>query len=300
VPRQFDIVIKQTLSSGDTIGALGYVWSKGTVIYLNGGALSDQPTKLEGTLVHEMAHVAQRYSMWNPHYWSEGMADYVRWKLCPNGGEGDAKETNCPVCSNLTWHYTQGYQCGAAFLFYLQETYGSNVVRGLNARLRHLFYSDTYFKIATGKTVDQLWEDFKRTARYTQSAAEITTGLAKSGYKDGVHPKFGADLSEQIRHQPGGQLTLQAFSFLMNLMDKHKLPGLSHGEKYETLIFPFAEIGKTESSVFPVSRTFHGFAGATNIFNYTVLRDSRWKSWKLRHAWRTDQDGHVVEEYTIR
>src|SRR5579862_8460378 len=62
LPGQFDIVIKQDYSSWQ-IDPLGHVSHKGTVIYLNGGALSYQTNQLEGVLVHEMAHVAQRYSI---------------------------------------------------------------------------------------------------------------------------------------------------------------------------------------------------------------------------------------------
>lgn len=296
-PRQFDIVIEQTLSSDD-VGALGCVRGhKGTVIYLNGGSLSYQPAALEGVLVHEMAHVAQRYSIWSPRCWTEGTADYVRFKLCPNGGQGDARETNCPVCSNRTWHYIQGYECAAAFLFFLEETCGTNVVRDLNARLRHPFYSDAFFKKTTGKTIARLWEDFKRTPRYTQSAAELTEALAESENVRGVRLKLGVDPFQQIRRQPGGELTVEAFNFLMTLMDKNKLPGFPRSESRERLVFPVAVIGKSEPGTFPVSRTF---SDVTGVYSYTVGRNSRLAYWKLLRAWRTDGQGHVVEEYEIR
>src|SRR5689334_17650722 len=73
LPRQFDIVFEKRLDDvGQTLG---------TKVHLNADWFSKNPTNLDMVLVHEMAHVAQRYKSEAPFYWKEGIADYVRYKL---------------------------------------------------------------------------------------------------------------------------------------------------------------------------------------------------------------------------
>jgi hypothetical protein len=37
----------------------------------------------------------------------------------------------------------------------------------------------------------------------------------------------------------------------------------------------------------------------SSIYNNTVSRASENSPWKLQKAWRTDQDGHTIEEYPV-
>ena len=124
LPRQFDIVFRKNLSRpGELEFPAGYVrGSRGTTIYLDAELIAADPRMLDRLLVHEMTHVAQRYSVRVPGYWREGIAEYVCYKLGMDG-------TNCPICDWGSWHYRSGYSCAAAFLVFLEKSYGSKIGR---------------------------------------------------------------------------------------------------------------------------------------------------------------------------
>ncbi|KAH6767085.1 Plant basic secretory protein family protein [Perilla frutescens var. hirtella] len=105
-----------------------------------------------GVLYHEMTHVWQ----WNgngkvPGGLIEGIADFVRLKAgyAPSHwvkpGQGD--------------RWDQGYDVTARFLDYCNGL-RNGFVAELNKKMRG-GYSNNYFVELLGKTVDQLWKDYK-------------------------------------------------------------------------------------------------------------------------------------------
>ncbi|KAJ0963122.1 hypothetical protein J5N97_028244 [Dioscorea zingiberensis] len=116
------------------------------------GYSGDVKTEITGVLYHEVVHVWQ----WNgqgaaPGGLIEGIADYVRLKagFAPSHwvqpGQGD--------------RWDQGYDVTARFLDYLNGL-KDGFVALLNAKMKD-GYSDQYFVDLLGKTVDQLWSDYK-------------------------------------------------------------------------------------------------------------------------------------------
>ncbi|KAL3538836.1 hypothetical protein ACH5RR_002202 [Cinchona calisaya] len=112
----------------------------------------DVKTEITGVLYHEMTHVWQ----WNgngqaPGGLIEGIADYVRLKAgyAPSHwvqpGQGD--------------RWDQGYDVTARFLDYCNSL-RDGFVAELNKKMR-AGYNDNYFVDLLGKTVDQLWNDYK-------------------------------------------------------------------------------------------------------------------------------------------
>jgi hypothetical protein len=210
LPRQFDIVLREHLGRprfDEGEEPWGFACRK--TAFLNAGWLCDYPEDLDPVLVHEMAHVAQNYPLlayrhaWQsyvhyfglkaehpfqaypadaPSYWTEGIADYVCAKL------GHTNVSNCPQCNSRYPRYTMGYSCAAAFLLYLDDAYGSNVTRQLNAALRRGTYADRFFAEATGKPLDELWEEFQKTRAYTPIAAEYNELDQALGYANGQPP----------------------------------------------------------------------------------------------------------------
>ncbi|KAI4298517.1 hypothetical protein L6164_032067 [Bauhinia variegata] len=127
--------------------------------YIN-GIQGDIKTDFNGVLYHEMTHVWQWFGSGygtNPGLF-EGIADFVRLKAgyAPahwrKPGEGDS--------------WNQGYEVTAHFLDYC-ESLRSGFVAELNKKSR-TSYSDDYFVQLLGKTVDQLWSDYK--AKYSGGA----------------------------------------------------------------------------------------------------------------------------------
>ena len=168
VPQQFDLIIKKEQSVPGM--------ASGTTIYLSAAWFIKNPTDL-GAIVHEMTHVAQHYAPGAPGYWTEGIADYVRYTL------GYTNSWSYPHCAAQFPHYTSGYWCTSAFLMYIDAKYGSKIVLGLNSALRQQGYSDDYFEKATGKKIDDLWAEFQKTAAFQHSAAQALKkqdSLAKS------------------------------------------------------------------------------------------------------------------------
>ena len=117
-----------------------------------GSYSSDLKREIAGVLFHEMTHIWQ----WNgngqtPGGLIEGIADFVRLKsgYVPSHwvqpGKGD--------------RWDQGYDVTARFLDYLNGL-RNGFVADLNKKMR-TGYSANYFVDLLGKTVDQLWSDYK-------------------------------------------------------------------------------------------------------------------------------------------
>ena len=122
------------------------------ILYVQGIATQLQPA-FEGVLFHEMTHVWQ----WNGNGQAnggliEGIADFVRNRAgyvdrtWVKNGQGD--------------RWDQGYSVTMRFLNYCNDK-RADFVAELNKMMRYR-YSDNYFQLLLGKTVDQLWSDYKR------------------------------------------------------------------------------------------------------------------------------------------
>ena len=117
-----------------------------------GNYSGDVRREITGVLYHEMAHIWQ----WNgngqtPGGLIEGIADFVRLKAnyAPShwvqAGQGDS--------------WDQGYDVTAKFLDYCNGLRNGFVAK-LNKKMK-TGYNAQYFVDLLGKTVDQLWKDYK-------------------------------------------------------------------------------------------------------------------------------------------
>ncbi|KAJ3682258.1 hypothetical protein LUZ60_014831 [Juncus effusus] len=135
-------------------GAVAYTSNNGIHFSVDYIASYSGDVKIEftGVIYHEMTHVWQ----WNgqnnaPSGLIEGIADFVRLKggykpsTWGQPGEGD--------------HWDQGYDVTAYFLDYCNGLLDGFVAQ-LNAKMKD-GYSDDFFVELLGKTVDQLWSDYK-------------------------------------------------------------------------------------------------------------------------------------------
>jgi hypothetical protein len=357
-PGQFDIIFRKRLKTNKT----GI--TKNARIYLDAGEFTENPARLdwyakhatnlnayaEGAtnlqmvlirnldkiLIHEMAHVAQQYRGWAPiywtkapSYWEEGIAEYVRFKL------GYTNVWDCPKCAVAFPHYTSGYECAGAFLLHLDATYGSNVVRRLNTKLRQGSYSDSFFAEATGRSLDELWTEFEQSSAVKPVAVELNKFRAEVGFRNGKPPRniraraaaylqqhaavrsfyeaigFAAgrphkDVQSAIEAYlylkllPGGDLTLDAMQVLASMRLKGQLPGWSKRE-HGRVSFAVSHPDEGDRAAYPVSRTllFNKKNGDTT-YHYTVSRLSEEDGWKVQRAWRTGSDGRVIEEFPVR
>ncbi|XP_023902301.2 uncharacterized protein LOC112014153 [Quercus suber] len=120
--------------------------------YINGFS-GDVKTEITGVLYHESTHIWQ----WNgngqntPGGLIEGIADYVRLKA------GYAPSHWVQPGQGNSWD--QGYDVTARFLDYCNSL-SDGFVAELNKKLRD-GYNVNFFVELLGKTVDQLWSDYK-------------------------------------------------------------------------------------------------------------------------------------------
>ena len=106
-----------------------------------------------GLTVHEMAHVVQSMSAYNPVWLVEGVADYVRWVRF--------EPENFRFRINpKTGTYHDSYRTTAAFLGWLELHYDSRIVTKLNEAVRFGKYKKELFQQYCGKDVDALWTEF--------------------------------------------------------------------------------------------------------------------------------------------
>jgi hypothetical protein len=116
-----------------------------------------------GAVVHEMVHIVQQYRRGrgenrNPGWMVEGLADYIRWFLYE-------PEDKRPRPNPARAKYTDSYRTTGAFLNYLVEKHDKEIIKKFNAAMREGNYSADLWKDFTGKTVDELWEEYVSTLK---------------------------------------------------------------------------------------------------------------------------------------
>jgi hypothetical protein len=119
-----------------------------------------------GAVVHEMVHVVQQYgaarrnnpnATQNPGWLVEGIADYIRWfKYEPQSHGADIRDASRAK-------YDASYRITANFLNFVTEKYDKDLVTKLNAACRQGKYSPELWKQITGKTAEELSEEWKQT-----------------------------------------------------------------------------------------------------------------------------------------
>ena len=112
-----------------------------------------------GVVVHEVAHLLQRYPTGKPSWLIEGIADYVRHQAHLNDG------WRVPTKPRPNWKYTQGYGVTTGFLLYVERHHAKTIVPTMNQALRAKAYRPELWKELTGKTVDELWQEYLKTAK---------------------------------------------------------------------------------------------------------------------------------------
>ncbi|KAL8228874.1 hypothetical protein R6Q57_013774 [Mikania cordata] len=138
----------------DDMGGVAYTFDNNIHVSANyiQGYSGDIRNEITGVLIHEMAHVWQ----WDgngqaPSGLIEGIADYVRLKA------GYAPSHWVQPKQGDRWD--QGYDVTARFLDYCNGL-NNHFVAQLNKKMR-IGYNNGFFMELLGKTVDQLWAEYK-------------------------------------------------------------------------------------------------------------------------------------------
>jgi hypothetical protein len=120
-----------------------------------------------GSVVHELVHVVQNYgrarrtnpnATRTPGWLQEGIPDYIRWFLYEPGTKG-AEITDRNLARAK---YDASYRVTGNFLNWVTQKHDKEIVRKLNTALREGQYSEQMWKDWTGKTVQELGEEWKK------------------------------------------------------------------------------------------------------------------------------------------
>ena len=130
-----------------------------------------------GAVVHEMVHVVQKYPRdWrnnpaatrNPGWMVEGIADYIRWfKYEPQSHGAVVRDPDSA-------RYDASYRTTANFLNWVSENYDANIMAQMNAAMRQGRYSDDLWKQLTGKSADELGQEWKQNLPHVAASTRPT------------------------------------------------------------------------------------------------------------------------------
>jgi hypothetical protein len=118
-----------------------------------------------GAVVHELVHVVQQYGRARrsggnrpPGWLVEGLCDYIRWYLF----EPESKGAEIRPRNIATARYDASYRVTANFLNFVITKYDKDLIRELNAAMREGRYTPEIWKTRTGKPVEELAEEWKK------------------------------------------------------------------------------------------------------------------------------------------
>lgn len=135
--------------------------------------------------------------------------------------------------------------------------------------------------------------------RKPEKAAEAEKGSAEHQPRPFTPEEANLEFQKQLK-VPGMKSTLEAGDFLARLLESGRLPGAENAEK-GAMLGP-ASVYTPQPTNYPMSRTFVGQRRLDGPWenHYTVVKMSADSPWQLQKAWRTDAQGKIVEEYSVK
>lgn len=121
-----------------------------------------------GAIVHELIHVVQNYGLGRrnnpnatrtPGWVVEGIPDYIRWFIY----EPESKGAEITKRNFERAHYDGNYRITANFINWVVQKYDPKIVPKINAAAREGKYHEDLWKEYTGKTVQELGEEWRKT-----------------------------------------------------------------------------------------------------------------------------------------
>jgi len=143
------------LSFKKSMGFPAYV--SGTRMVIEGDHLRRNPEDTFGVFTHELTHFVQSYPPGTPGWFSEGTADYVRFKFLPDSKWAKIVSTHTDKSKPLG-----AYWSSSAFLIWIEKNYSPKAVETVSRLSREGKYSDDIWKKLTGKTLESLTEEYKK------------------------------------------------------------------------------------------------------------------------------------------
>jgi len=148
IPRDIDIIFVKTLSHPAHAG--------NHTMTMDSRHLINHPQDTEGVFVHELGHIVQHYSTYQPSWFVEGSADYVRYRQYPDRkwAQVQRKRMNNKKPFGFYWD-------SAIFLLWMEETYQKPIVAPVSRAIHDEKYTDALFQALTGKSIKVLGEEYQ-------------------------------------------------------------------------------------------------------------------------------------------
>lgn len=137
-----------------------------------------------GSVVHELVHVVQNYgrarrtnpnATRTPGWLQEGIPDYIRWFLYePETKGAEITERNLSRAK-----YDASYRITGNFLNWMTQNHDKEIVLKLNTAIREGKYTDQLWKDWTGKTVQELGDEWKKAHETRLAAAKEKADVDK-------------------------------------------------------------------------------------------------------------------------
>ena len=153
--REFNPGSAHTVTFSMDSSYQGIAATMGNSIHFNPTYFHQHPADID-VVTHEAMHVVQSYATYDPGWVVEGIADYARYKYgVDNPGGGWSLPDYQPG-----QNYKNAYRITARFLVWLEKNGHEGLVKKLDGAMRTNTYKPGFWKENTGKTVDELWQDY--------------------------------------------------------------------------------------------------------------------------------------------
>src|SRR4030095_5727731 len=169
-----------TLRFRNDMGGTPASASGGRVNMNSGWFRRELKREARGSVVHELVHVVQSYgrarrtnpdATRTPGWLVEGIAAYLRWFLY----EPENKGAEIHERTLARAKHDASYRITGNFLNWITQHHDKEIVRKLNAAAREGKYTEQLWKDWTGKTLQELGDEWKR-ANETRLRAAKTKG----------------------------------------------------------------------------------------------------------------------------
>jgi hypothetical protein len=136
-------------------------------------------------VVHELVHIVQAYgrarrenpdAARTPGWIVEGIPDYIRWFLY----EPQAKGAEITQRNLSRARYDGNYRITANFLNWVVEKHDKRLIQNLNVAAREGKYSEDLWKEYTGKTVQELGDEWRKLHELRLASASAVTNQVKA------------------------------------------------------------------------------------------------------------------------
>ncbi len=140
----------------------GVAGTTGNVIHCSSTYFRNNPEDID-VITHEGMHVVQAYQKGGPGWLTEGLADYARFTFGVNN-----RKANWSLPEyDATQSYKDAYRVTARFLLWLEQRVKPGITITLDNAMRAGTYRPETWKELTGKTVDELWQDYGKNPALT-------------------------------------------------------------------------------------------------------------------------------------